>query len=186
MSLSPFRAPPRWTAGVGVTSGIIVMLLFACSAQAACREIPADPTAATVLDEAASELGWDPMLPCGRTSGRTIGSASVVQVGGDPALVLTVTRRTDLNYVLTQATASAGGSAIPIGTKRVSVESEDVLATGYEGSDGSGGTMLYLRWQIGERVFEYQAALTQRYPRTDAYRDVQDLIEQSLAVGNVD
>ncbi len=160
-------------------SGIFGLLLLACAGQGACPELPQSAAAAAVLEGAEDELGWTPVLPCTTSPGLRIESARVMTAGGEPALTLAVFRGTERRYLVTQSTADPRSTAIPTGTHTVEVHHAGLRAWGFDGPDGSGGNLMYLRFEVDGRFIEYQADITPQFPRRDAYRALESLMERS-------
>jgi hypothetical protein len=159
--------------------GFGALLLVSCSGSTTCSELPLGSHVEETLADTGAQLDWAPVLPCGYGRGLVIASAFITQVGGEPALTLTVARNDQPRFVFTQATAGAGADAIPRGSRRVSLEVAGQRAAGFEEPLRSGGSMLYLRWEVGPRVFEYQATIASGFIRTGAYRTAEAIIERT-------
>jgi hypothetical protein len=160
---------------------------MACSDVAAdCATLPFAPGALSALEDGTRALDWEPVLPCAYTHDFLVESARVTGASGEAAVTFTVVGWGERRFAFSQAGTAAGGTAIPIGTRRVSLDVSGVAASGYEGGTGSGGTMLYLRWETSDGVFEYQASITARFPRAAAYRTARGLMERTAQHEAVD
>jgi hypothetical protein len=98
-----------------------------------------------------------------------------------PRVTFIVKRGGDVAFTLSETRARMPFTAIPQGTRRVTVEREDVLAEGFTGPSGSGSEISYLRWRIGEVTYELSATLEHWQTLADVQFVAGAMIERAVA-----
>lgn len=136
---------------------LVAALLAGCTTtEVRCADIPMTSIAVERSTAALAALDFEPMPPCSTVRGLEVSSVTLDTPAGSPRITFVVGDGGTL-FLLSQARAVTPFLQIPEGTTRIDWAVEGIPVAGFEGTTGSGASILYVQWKSDGIVYELQA-----------------------------
>lgn len=172
---------PRLWPGT-IVGAIVAVALFGCAS-------PTGPCGPLSIDDAPSERldGWQAMLdftpvtPCGGSSLR-VSQVTLDRPHGEPRLTFVVSADRRSVFLMSQSRAVRAFTQVPDGATRLSWSVEGLAVTGFEGPGTTAPALLYVRWEVGAIVHEFQGNVSRQYSLAALRAIARDNIARTLAL----
>jgi len=153
---------PRLGSGT-IVGAIMVVITFGCTSPTeSCAPLTLDGVTSERLDGWQAMLDFTPVTPCGGSSLR-VSQVTLDRPHGEPRVTFVVSADREPVFLMSQSRAVRAFTQVPDGATRLSWSVDGVAATGFEGPGATAPALLYVRWEVGTMIHEFQGNVSRRY-----------------------